>query len=111
MEPTVVHVGPEQAGERLDRLLERAEDALPEDAPNDAKVPTYRELLGDQLEGLKPEAFALLLDPHDKKPHDLVDRSDDQEGDRLWAAETSLFDSRAAARRTAGTARPPARTR
>jgi len=34
-------------------------------------------------------------------PRDLVDRSDDQEVDRLWAAETSLFNSRAAARRTA----------
>ena len=32
---------------------------------------------------------------------DLVDRSIDQEVDRLWAAETSLFHSRAAARRTA----------
>ena len=34
-------------------------------------------------------------------PHDLVDRSDDPEVGRLWAAETSLFNSRAAARRTA----------
>jgi HlyD family secretion protein len=33
--------------------------------------------------------------------HDLVDRRGDQEVDRLWAAETSLFASRAAARRTA----------
>jgi HlyD family secretion protein len=63
------------------------------------------QVLGQQLNQVRVRLARLIAERDDldqpQMPHEIVDRSEDDDLDALWAAETSLFNSRAAARSTA----------
>jgi membrane fusion protein, type I secretion system len=63
------------------------------------------QILAQQLNQVRVRLARLIAErdglDQPQMPHEMVERPDDQDLIRLWMAETSLFNSRAAARRTA----------